>query len=328
MIPNCTKRVACVMIAVGVSMTPAMNAGAQGYPARTVRIIDVFPPGGSTDVVARVVAAKLSPAFGQSFVIENRPGAAGNLGAEIAAKSAPDGHTLLIGLSIGMAASATLYPNLSYDALRDFAPVARAGTSTYLLVTHPSLPVRAVKDLVALAKSRPGQLHYASAGTASGAHLSGELLKSRSGINLVHVPYKGGAPSVTAVMSGETETGFMSVASSVTQVRAGKLRALAIASARRSSALPDVATIAESGFPGFDVSPSVGFYAPAGTPADIVARLSAEVQKAVAQADVRERFLNVGVESAPASGAELSALLKEEIVKWAKVIKDAGIRAD
>lgn len=328
MIPNRTKRVACVLIAACASLAPTIDAGAQTYPARTVRIIDVFPPGGSTDVVARVIAAKLSPAFGQSFVIENRPGAAGNLGAEVTAKSAPDGYTLMVGLSIGLAASATLYPNLAYDALRDLAPVARVGTSTYLLVAHPSLPVRSVKELVVLAKSRPGQLHYASAGTASGAHLSGELLKSRSGINLVHVPYKGGAPSVTAVMSGETETGFMSVASSVTQVRAGKLRALAIASARRSSALPDVPTVAESGFPGFDVSPSVGFYAPTGTPADLVTRLSAEMQKAVALADVRERFLSVGVEAAPGPGTELGALLKEEIVKWAKVIKDAGIRAD
>jgi len=320
-------KIGAVAMIATLAACPSL-AAAQAYPVRTVRIIDVFPPGGSTDVVARVLAGKIGPVLGQTFVIENRPGAGGNLGAELAAKAAADGYTLLIGLSIGLAASATLYPNLPYDALKDFAPVAGVGTSTYLLVAHPSLPVRSVKEMIALARARPGQLHYASAGTASGAHLTGELLRSRTGIDVVHVPYKGGAPSVTAVMSGETAIGYMSVASSVAQVKAGKLRALGIASPQRSAALPDVPTIAESGFPDFEVAPRVGFYVPTGTSPEIVSRLSAELRKAAAAQDVRERFLSVGVEGTSSTAEELGAMLKAEFAKWAKVIKNAGIRAE
>ena len=301
-------------------------AGAQGYPNRTVRIVDVFPPGGGTDVVARVLAVRLSQVMGQPFVVENRPGAAGTIGLDSVAKAAPDGYTLLIVTSISVGAN-TMYSKLPYDPLRDFAPIARVGTAAYVLVCHPSLPVKSVKELIALAKARPGQLNYASAGTGSSTHMAAELLKSRAGLNVLHVPYKGSAPVVIAIVSGETEFGFSAVTSGLAQIRSGKLRAIAISSLQRNPTLPEVPTVAET-LPGFEAVGHLGFYAPARTPADILARLSAELQKAAAEPDARERFAAAGIVPDTSTSDELGAVLKNEIAKWSKIIKDAGIRDD
>jgi tripartite-type tricarboxylate transporter receptor subunit TctC len=318
-------RAALLLISAAVSGFSHF-AAAQNYPSRTVRIVDVFPPGGGTDVVGLVLAAKLSPVFGQSFVVENRPGAAGTIGADSVAKSPPDGYTLFIVTSISLGAN-TMYAKLPYDTLKDFAPIAKVGSAAYVLVAHPSLPVKSVKELIALAKTRPGQLNYGSAGTGSSTHLAGELLKSRAGIDIVHVPYKGSAPVVIAIVSGETEFGFAAVTSALGQINSGKLRALGVSSLQRNPAMPGVPTVAET-LPGFEAVGHLGIYAPARIPADIVARLNAELQKAVAQSDVRERFAAAGVEPGTSSPDELAAILKNEIAKWSKVIKDAGIRAD
>src|SRR5688572_21949402 len=264
--------------------------------------------------------------MGQPFVVENRPGAAGTIGLDSVAKAPPDGYTLLIVTSISVGAN-TMYSKLPYDPLRDFAPIARVGTAAYVLVSHPSLPVKSVKELIALAKARPGQLNYASAGTGSSTHLAGELLKSRAGLDILHVPYKGSAPVVIAIVSGETEFGFSAVTSGLAQIRSGKLRALAISGLQRNPTLPEVPTVAET-IPGFEAVGHLGIYAPARTPADIVARLNSELQKAAGEPDVRERFAAAGVVPSTSTPDELGAILRNEIVKWSKVIKDAGIRAD
>jgi tripartite-type tricarboxylate transporter receptor subunit TctC len=303
-------------------------ASAQPYPNRPIRIIDAYPPGGAADFLARTISPKLNASLRQSVVVENRPGAGGNLGADVAAKSPPDGYTLFMGLTSALAPSVTLYPKLPYDMVKDFAPVTRIGTGVYAFVSHPSLPVKSVKELVALAKARPGQLNYASSGNGSGPHLAGELFKNKTGVNLVHVPYKGGPPSVTAVISGETELGFMSVASALSQINAGRMRALGVTSPQRIAALPNVPTVAEAGVPGYEVVPTFGIYAPTGTPKEIVALLNAELRKIVALQDVRERFATQGIEASGSTPEELAKVLAAEIALWAKVIKDAGIRVD
>ena len=314
--------VAC-LTALGATM-----AYGQAYPNRPVRIIDAFPAGGAGDVIARIILPRLSEGLGQPIVVENRPGAAGNIGADVAAKSPADGYTLFIGVTAVLAPSRSLYPKLPYDALRDFAPVSRVGSSAYILAVHPSLPVRSVKELVALAKAHPGQLKYASGGVGSGQHLSGELFKLRTGIDLVHVAYKGGPPAVIAVVSGETEFGFMSVPAGLAQAKAGRLRAIATTGAKRVPALADVPTVAESGYPDYEVTPVFGLFVPAATPKDITALLNAEVRKAVDRADVRERLAAQGVAAGASTPEELGAILAAEIALWGKVIKTAGIRID
>ena len=306
----------------------ASAAQAQAYPNRPVRVIDAFPAGGAGDVIARIMAPRLTEVLGQPVVVENRPGAGGNIGAEFAARAAPDGYTMFMGVTSVLAPSRSLYPKLPYDALRDFAPVSRAGSGAYMLVAHPSLPVRSVKDLVALAKANPGQLKYASGGVGSGQHLAGELFRSRTGTNLTHVAYKGGPPAVIAVTSGESEIGFVTVTSGLGQVSAGRMRALAVTSPKRMAALPNVATIAESGYPGFEITPVFGFYVPVATSKDIVAQLNAAIRKVIDMSEIRERFAAQAVEPAGSTPAELGAILTSEIALWAKVIKAGGIRID
>jgi len=303
-------------------------ASAQGYPNRTVRIIDAFPPGGAADVLARLVAPKLSASLGQQVVVENRPGAGGNLGAEVASKSPPDGYTLFIGLTSALAPSVSLYSKLGYDIVKDFAPVSRVGVGVYVFVAHPSLPVKSVRDVIALAKARPGELNYASSGNGSGPHLIGELFKSRADVKILHVPYKGGPPSVLAVLNGETEIGFMSVAAALGQIQSGKLRALGVTSLKPVQALPGVPPMAESGVPGFEVTATFGIYVPVATPKEIVAQLNAEMVKALAMQDLRERYASQGVEARSSTPEELRAVLVAEIAQWAKVIKGAGIKVD
>jgi tripartite-type tricarboxylate transporter receptor subunit TctC len=317
-------------VALACLLVLAVSAAhGQMFPNRPLRIINAFPAGSGTDLIARVVASKLSPSLGQPVVVENRPGAAGNIGAEAAAKSSPDGYTLFIGVSIVLASSRALYPNLAYDVVKDFAPVARLGSTEFVLVAHPSLPAKSIKELVALARTNAGRLNYASAGgTGSGSHLAAELFKSRTGIDLTHIGYKGGPPAVTALVGGETDLGFMTVPVSLVQINAGRLKALAVSSPKRSAVLPDVPTIAESGYPGFDVAPNYGLYVPAATPRGIVALLNAEVRKALGMKDVQERFATQGVSASSSTPEELGASLAAEIVQWAQLIKAANIHPD
>ena len=305
------------------------NAYAQAYPNRPIRIVEPFPAGGGGDFLLRVLATKLTAVFGQPIVIDNRPGSGGNIGAELAAKAPPDGYTLFNGTTVVLAPSRSMYSKLPYDVLRDFTPITRVGAGAYVLVVHPSLPVRAVKDLVALAKARPGQINYASAGgVGSGSHLCAELFKHRAAINLVHVAYKGGPPAVTAVVAGETETNFATVTSVLAQVKAGRLRALGVTSPNRSALFPDVPTIAESGYAGFEVTPVYGLYVPTGTPKEIIAQLNTELRKILAMDDVRDRFATQGVVASSSTPEELGALLAAEVARWATVIKAANIRLD
>ena len=307
----------------------ASGTHGQAYPTRAIRIIDPYPAGGQGDILARIMVPKLSESLGQPVVVENRPGAAGNIGAEVAAKSAPDGYTVLMGTTVALAPSRSLYSKLGYDVVRDFAPVTRVGSGAYVLVVHPSLPVKSVKELVALAKARPGDLNYASAGGAgSGSHLSSELFRLRAGINLTHVPYKGGPPAVAAVVSGETALGCMTVLAALGQINTGRMRALGVTSPQRISLLPNVPTIAESGYPDFEVTPVAGLYVPARTSKEIVTRLNTEARKALDTSDVRERFAAQGVVAGGSTPEELGAFLAAEIEKWAKVIKTAGIRIE
>ena len=306
----------------------ASDAWAQGFPTRPVRIIDAFPAGGAGDVIARILSPRLGEALGQTVIVENRPGAGGNIGAEVAAKAPADGHTMFMGVSVVLAPSRSLYANLPYDALRDFMPVSRVGTGAYLLASHPSLPVKSVKDVVALARAKPGALNYASGGIGSGQHLAGELFKSRTGSALTHVAYKGGPPAVAAVAAGESEIGFVTVTAGLGQVNAGRLRALGVSSPQRLPSMPNVATVAESGYPGFEVTPIFGLYVPTGTPKEIIATLNTAVRKTVDNAEVRDRLAAQAVVAGSSTPEELGRSLAEEIAQWTKVIKAAGIRIE
>jgi len=304
------------------------SAAAQTFPLKPVRIIDAFPPGGAGDVIARILSPRLAETLGQPVLVENRPGAGGNIGAEIAARSAPDGYTMFIGVSVVLAPSRSLYHKLTYDALKDFAPVSRIGTEAYLFAAHPSLPVRSGKDVVALARSRPGVLNYASGGVGSGQHLAGELFQARAGVRLNHVAYKGGPPAVAAVVSGESEIGFMTVTAGLAQAQSGRLRALAVSSPQRLPTLPAVPTIAESGYAGFDVTPIFGLYVPAGTPRELIGTLNAAVRKSLDDRDVRDRLAAQAVIAQSSSPEELGQSLAAEIAQWAKVIEQAKIRIE
>jgi tripartite-type tricarboxylate transporter receptor subunit TctC len=297
------------------------------YPARPVRIVVPQSPGASTDTTARLIAQKLTTALGQTVLVDNRPGAGSVIGTELVAKATPDGHTLLV-----VASSITLNPimhkNLSWDPVRDFAPITQLSSFPNILVVHPAVPVKTVKDLVALAKAKPGALNYGSAGTATGTHLSAELFKHMTGTDMVHVPYKGGGAAIPALMGGQVQLMFGTTVSALPHVRAGKLRAIAVTSPKRSPSAPDVPTIAESGVPGYDHTPWNGFLAPAKTPRAIVARLNEETARILHAPDTRAVFMNEGAEPVGNKPEEFAAIIKSEIAKWGKVIQAAGIKAD
>ncbi len=303
----------------------ALPAAAQ-YPAKPIRIIVPLAPGGPTDLLARTVAQKLSEAWGQPVVIDNRAGANGVVGCEIVAKSAPDGYTLLMGTSGTHGINASLFPKLPYDTVNDFAPIARLGVAPYVLVAHPSLPVRSVSELVKLAQARPGQITIAAGGSAS--HLASELFKSMAHIDLLLVPYKGNSLAVTAVMSGEVSLVFGNIAQSLPQVTAGRIRALGVTSARRSSVMPNVATIAESGVTGFDTSTWYGLLAPAGTPRPVVDKLNGEVVRILQLPDVRERLSAEAFELPADTPDQFAAVIKSEMSRWARLVKDTGARVE
>ncbi len=322
------KRIPLSMTALllGLSVLPSGHGWAQAYPSRPIRIIVALAPGGGVDSTARIVGQKLIEAWGQQVLIENRPGAGGTIAAEAVARAAPDGYTVLI-TSSGHASAASLY-KLPYDAVTDFATVSVIVVAPSVLVVHPSLPVRSVKELVALAKARPNELLFGSSGNGSPAHMGLELLKLTTGIRMVHVPYKGTAPSITDLVAGRISATASSVVSTMPHVNAGRLRALAVTSSKRSLGVPDLPTVAEAGIPGFGNDVWYGALAPAATPKAVVTRLSEGIANAIAQPDVRERMLAGGLEPAGTSPDEFAAYLRAEVAKWSKVIRAAGIRAD
>jgi tripartite-type tricarboxylate transporter receptor subunit TctC len=304
----------------------AQSADAARYPTRPVRIIVPFGAGGPSDLVARTVAQKMSESMGQQVITENRGGANGVVGVEAVARSVPDGYTLVMGTTGTHGINASLVPKLPYDTIKDFAPIARFGISNYVLVAHPSLPVRTVKELLQLAKARPGQLTWASGGGVT--QLAAELFKHSAGIDIIIVPYKGNAPAVTATMSGEVSLIFGGIAQSQKLVEAGRLRAIAVSGARRSSTMPNVPTVAESGLPGFEAGSWYGLLAPAATQRAVVDRLNGEVLRALKMPDVRERLLSEAFEIPLDTPEEFAAHIRADIPKWAKVVREAGIKAN
>jgi tripartite-type tricarboxylate transporter receptor subunit TctC len=299
---------------------------AQEYPSRPVRMLVGFAPGGATDIIARQVAQGLTESLGQSVVVENRPGASSQIAGDLVAKSAPDGHTLLMTtqtLMTSMIIENRAYPDLS----KDFAAVSLCATSPLILVAHPALPMRTLQDLIALARSKPGQMNYASGGVGTTPHLGGEMLAAMAGLKLVHIPYKGEAPGLTDVIAGHVPFMFSNVTASNAHVQAGKLRALAVTGLERTPAVPGVPTLSESGLPGFEVVGFFGVMAPAGTPPQLVARLNGEIAKVLARADTRERFAAQALEPGNMSAAQFADYIKAEAEKWGKLIKDAGITA-
>jgi len=314
--------------AAGIALALVCAAAfSQPYPTRAVRLIVPFPPGGGTDTMARVVAPKLSEFLGQQVVSENRGGAGANIGAEVAAKSAPDGYTIMLA-TITNAIGASLYTRLNYDLVRDFATITQLATTPHILVVHPSVPVKTVKEFTAFARARPGDLAYSSSGAGSAAHLAGELFNSLTGVKTVHVPYKGGGPSMIALVGGEVSLAFATMPSAIGYVKSGRLRGIAVTTEKRSPSTPELPTIAETGVKGYEAGSWYGLSAPAGTPKEIVARLHAETLKVVALPDVKERLFNAGFEIVTSSPEQFAAFTRSEIQKWGKIVKSAGLKAD
>jgi tripartite-type tricarboxylate transporter receptor subunit TctC len=322
-----SKRKVILAVVALAAVAAGGTAAAQTYPSRPVRFIVPYAAGGGVDIVTRTLAQKLAELFNQSVVVDNRPGASTNIGSEAVAKAAPDGYTLLMG-SPANAVNGSLFARLPYDTLRDFAPVSLIGYGPLVLVVHPSLPARSVKDLLALCKSRPGQLSYASGGNGSSQHLAGEMLKVVTKIDIIHVPYKGAAPALVDLIGGQTAFMFNNTLEVLPYVKAARLRPLAVASAKRAAVLPEVPTFAESGLPGFEATVWWGVLAPAATPREVVARLNAEIVRALRAPEVKERFTGLGAETVGSTPEHFGDFLKTETVKWAKVIKASGIRAD
>jgi tripartite-type tricarboxylate transporter receptor subunit TctC len=319
-----------VKLAASAALLIATSASAvaQTYPSKSIRMVIPFPPGGTTDILARIAAQKLSEALGQQVVPDNRPGAAGNIGSEQVAKSPPDGYTLATIPGSTLTIHPSLYAKLPFDPLKDFAPITILAAVPNALVVHPSLPVRSVKDLIALAKSRPGQLNYASTGAGQSTHLSMELFKTMGGVNIIHVPYKGSAPAVTDLLGGHVPMMFDNMPSALPHVKAGKLRGIAVSTLKRSPVAPELPTVAESGLPGFEVSVWFSVLAPANTPREIVQRLNQVLVKSLQAPDTRERLTTQGAEAIGNTPDEFTAVMKRDIVKWAKVVKDANIKLD
>jgi len=318
-------RTAAVLLALALGASAAHEALAQTYPAKPVRLIVPFPPGGSTDIVARIVAQRLSERLGQQLVIENRGGAGGTVGTEVAAKAPKDGYTLVVATTSTHVVAPSVYRKLGYDPVRDFAPVSLIAVTPYLLVVNPGVEAKTLQDFIALAKSRPGRLNYASAGTGSTTHLAMEMLKSGAGLFIVHIPYNGNGPAGTAVIAGQVEALFGSMPAVLPHAKSGRVRALAVGTPKRSPSLPEVPTVSESGFPGFDASLWLAIMAPAGTPGAIVDRLQRETVAVVGSRDTADALGKAGAEPVTSTPAELAAIVKDGVEKYAKVVKQAGM---
>lgn len=313
---------------LAVAAQPFGLVAAQIYPSKPIRLIVPFPPGGPADTLARLVGDKLSTSLKTQVIVENRAGAGGNIGMELGAKAPPDGYTLVLAPAGNLTVNPSLYRNVPYDVARDFVPVTALAAVPNVLVVHPSVPVKSVGELIAYAKARPGQLNFSSPGPGSGAHLAGELFKSSAGLDMVHVPFNGIAPAVTAVLGGQVQLMFAGASSVLPHVKGSKMTALGVASLKRMAAAPELPTIAESGLTGFDVTSWYGIVAPAGTPTDIVNLLQSSIASALAQPDAREKLAALSAEPMANTPAEFAAMIRTEAAKWGKIVKDANIRVE
>ena len=319
-------RAICATLAVLLSFP--LLAAEQAYPSKPIRLVVPFPAGGSLDVVARAIGQKLTEAWGQPVVIDNRPGAGGNIGADLVAKSAPDGYTILEGALSTHAVNVSLYAKMPYDPIKDFAPITLVAVTPNVLVLNASYPVNSVPELLTYARANPGKLSFGSGSNGSAGHLAGELFKTEAGVDMVHIPYKGGAPAMQALLAGDTQLMFDNLANSAAQLKAGKLKALAVTTAKRSSLMPELPTLSETGLPGFDIYTWWGFMAPAGTPKEIVAKWNAEVTRILNSPEMKAFFAQQGAEPAPDSPEQFAALIRSEISKYAKIVKQSGAKVD
>ncbi|HLX29505.1 MAG TPA: tripartite tricarboxylate transporter substrate binding protein [Casimicrobiaceae bacterium] len=316
------------LLAALVVAGAVLPVAAQTFPTKPVKLVVPFPPGGPLDVIGREIANELTDAWGQSVIVDNKPGAGGNIGADYVAKSRADGYTVVMGALSTHAVNPSLYPKMPYDARKDFAPITLVAITPNVLVVNPSLPIRSVKELIAYAKAHPGKLSFGSGSIGSAGHLAGELFKVDAGIDMVHVPYKGAAPAMQALLAGDTQLMFDNLASAMSQVKAGKLRALAITTAERSKLAPELPTMAEAGVPGFDISTWFGLLAPAGTPPDVIAKWNAGVTKILSAPAMRERLAAQGAQAAPDEPAQFAQFIDRELVKYARIVKASGAKVD
>lgn len=321
-----TKTLAAALAVAGFAI--GNTAMAEGYPERTVRLVVPQSAGGGADILARTVAAKLSETWGKQVIVENRPGAAGIIGTQGVAQADPDGYTLLMGAISTHAINRALYKDQSYDPVKDFEAITMVASAPLLVVVHPSVEANSVQELIALAKSKPGKLNFSSAGNGNSTHLAGELFKSMAGVDIVHVPYKGATPAEVGLMGGQVSLMFSSILSAMPHSKAGKMKALAVTSTKRSSVMPELPTVDETGLPGYDVNPWYGLFAPAGTPKDIVDKISREVVRTVQMPDVKKRFASLGADAAGNTPEEFASFIDAEIAKWDKVVKDSGTKID
>jgi tripartite-type tricarboxylate transporter receptor subunit TctC len=311
-----------------LAIVPAAAQSPAAYPSRPVKLVIPFPPGGPLDIVGRAIAQKLTEAWGQSVVVDNRPGAGGNIGADIVAKAPPDGYTILMGALSTHAVNPSLYARMPYDAVKDFAPITLVAITPNVLVVNAALPVNSAKEFIAYAKANSGKLAFGSGSNGSAGHLAGELFKVDMGIDVIHVPYKGGAPATQALLAGDTQFMFDNLANAMPQVKAGKLKALAVTTAQRSKLAPELPTMAEAGLAGFDISTWFGLFAPAGTPSAVIAKWNAEVTKILNTPEMRERLVAQGAEPAPTTPEEFAAFIGREIPKYARIVKASGAKVD
>ena len=314
---------AAVLLAAG-----AQPALAQSYPAKPIRWIVPFPPGGGTDITTRTLAHKLSEALGQQMVIDNRPGSGGTIGLALAAKAPADGYHIVTVQLANMGIAPGLYPKLPYDPVKDFAPITRAVSAHLVLVSHPSFPPRTVKDLIALARAKPGSITYGSPGNGTSGHLGMEMIRMAGKLDIVHVPYKGASPALTDLLGGQITVYLSSIPPAVPLIRNGRLKALGVTGAKRNVSLPEVPTIAESGIPGYAVDNWYGVAAPAGTPKDVITRLNAELVKILQMPEIRERYAKEGSETSPTTPEEFGAFVRAEVERWGKVVRDANVKVD
>jgi tripartite-type tricarboxylate transporter receptor subunit TctC len=315
---------AALITAAGTLAAPAL---AVEYPTKPIRLIVGFAPGGGTDTTARAIAVKLTDILGQQIIIDNRPGAAGNIAAEIVSKASPDGYTILMGTIAALAINPSLYTTkLPFDSIKDFAPIIQAVDSTNILSLHPSVAASSVKELIALAKAK--SLNYGSSGVGGTGHLAGELFNTMAGVKMTHVPYKGGGPAMIDLIGGQVQLVFATAASAVTQIKSGKIKGIAVTTAKRSALMPDLPTISEAGLPGFDANNWYGVLAPAKTPRPIINRLNSEITKVLAMPDVKNFLFNQGLDPAPGTPEQFGTYIKSEMTKWAKVVKDSGAKAN
>jgi tripartite-type tricarboxylate transporter receptor subunit TctC len=322
------RAAAWALFALVAASAGVPDAIAQAYPTHTVKLVVPFPPGGPLDATGRLIAQKLTEAWGQSVVVENKPGAGGNIGADLVAKSPPDGYTILLGALSTHAVNPSLYARMPYDAVKDFVPITLLAITPNVLVVNASLPVGSLKELIAYAKANPGKLSFGSGSNGSAGHLAGELFKVDTGTDIVHVPYKGGAPATQALLANDVQFMFDNLANATPQVKAGKLKAIAVTTAQRSKLAPELPTMAEAGVPGFDISTWFGLLAPAGTPKDVIAKWNAEVTKLLNSPEIRERFLALGQEPAPTTSEQFAAFINSELAKYARIVKASGAKVD